>query len=159
MKRTPKLLPIALFVMLSSGLLLAQESPFVGAWKLNPAKSKFAGMPAPKSETRTVTAQGNGLKVSFDGVAADGSKFSYGYTTNLDGKAAITGSGVPGGADAYASKRVDTNTYATTWLKGGKEVGTTRTVVSKDGKATTITFKLTDAGGKPISALTVFDKQ
>jgi hypothetical protein len=34
-----------------------------------------------------------------------------------------------------------------------------RSVVSKDGKVTTITINLTDANGKPISAVTVFDKQ
>ena len=90
----------------------------------------------------------------------DGSKFSYSYTTNLDGKATpITGSGVPAGADMYASKRVDANTYTTTWLKGGKEIGMSRSVVAKDGKVTTITLKVADTGGKPISGVTVFDKQ
>ena len=160
MKRTLKVIAVVSLMMLSSGILLAQEVPFVGTWKLNTAKSKFTGMPALKSETRTVAAQGSGIKVSFDGIAADGSKFSYSYTTNLDGKATpITGTGVPAGAEMYASKRVDANTYTTTWLKGGKEVGMSRSVVSKDGKATTITLKLTDASGKPISAVTIFDKQ
>ncbi len=160
MKRTLKVIVVVSLMMLSSGMLLAQENPFVGTWKLNLAKSKFTGLPAMKNETRTVAAQGTGLKVSFDGTAADGSKFSYSYTTNLDGKATpITGSGVPAGADMYASKRVDANTYTTTWLKGGKEIGMSRSVVAKDGKVTTITLKVADTGGKPISGVTVFDKQ
>ena len=160
MKRVLTLIAVTALVILSSSMLLAQENPFVGTWKLNLAKSKFTGMPALKSETRTVAAQGGGLKVSFEGTAADGSKFSYSYTTNLDGKPTpITGSGVPAGADMYASKRVNANTYTTTWLKGGKELGMSRSVVSKDGKVTTITLKVTDASGKPISGVTVFDKQ
>jgi len=160
MKRTLKVIVVVSLMMLSSGMLLAQENPFVGTWKLNTGKTKFTGMPALKSETRTVAAQDSGIKVSFDGIGADGSKFSYSYTTNLDGRATpITGTGVPAGAEMYASKRVDANTYSTTWLKGGKEVGMSRSVASKDGKATTITLKLTDASGKPISAVTVFDKQ
>ena len=160
MRRLLKVFTIALLVMFSSTMLLAQESPFVGSWKRDPAKSKLTGAPAPKSETRTVKAQRGASTVTFDRVDTDGSKFSFSYTTNLDGKASpITGSGVPGGADAYASKGVDANTYATTWLKGGKEIGMSRTVVSRDGKVTTTTFKGKDATGKPISAVTVYDKQ
>ena len=147
-------------IVLCSGIVLAQESPFVGTWKLDLAKSKFAGAPLPESETRTVVPQGDALKVIFDGVGADGNKFSFSYTTTLDGKAqGITGAGVPGGADGYASKRVNTNTYQTTWLRGAKEIGSSRTIVSKDGKVTTITLKATDTTGKPISGVTVFEKQ
>jgi len=86
MKRTLKVIVVVSLMMLSSGMLLAQENPFVGTWKLNTGKTKFTGMPALKSETRTVAAQDSGIKVSFDGIGADGSKFSYSYTTNLDGR-------------------------------------------------------------------------
>ncbi len=59
----------ALFVLsllvLSSVPLLAQDNPFVGTWKLNLAKSKFEPGPAPKSQTRTVVAQGDGAKYTF----------------------------------------------------------------------------------------------
>jgi hypothetical protein len=39
-----------------------------------------------QSETRTVAAQGDGEKVTYEGIAADGSPISYRFTTNLDGK-------------------------------------------------------------------------
>ncbi|HXX17805.1 MAG TPA: hypothetical protein VEJ46_00230 [Candidatus Acidoferrum sp.] len=158
-----KLLALAALVVvgiLSSSPLLAQESPFVGTWKINLAKSKFAGAPAPKSETRTVVTQGNGWKLSFDGVAADGSKISWSFTTNLDGKPApVTGSGAPSGADMLAVKRIDANTVTTSYLKAGKEVRTSRSTVSADGKVTTITAKFTDASGEPVTTVTVWDKQ
>jgi len=160
MKKLLTLAPIAVLVLLASVPLQAQESPFVGTWKLNVAKSRFPGTPAPKSETRTVTAQGNALKFSHDGVAADGSKISWTFTTNLDGKPApATGSGVPSGADMLATKRIDANTLTSSYLKAGKEVRTSRSTVSTDGKVTTITAKFTDATGKPVTTVTVWDKQ
>ena len=160
MKKLLTLAAITLFVTLTSSTLPAQESPFVGTWKLNLAKSNFAGAPAPKSETRTVAAQGNGLKISIEGVAADGSKISWSFSTNLDGKAApVTGSGVPSGADMLATKRIDANTLTTSYLKAGKEVRTSQTTISKDGKVTTVTAKFTDATGKSATSVTVWDKQ
>jgi hypothetical protein len=159
MKRALKLFAIT-SLMLSSVMLSAQESPFVGTWKLNTAKTKYTGAPAPKSETRTVVAQGPAVKVTFEGVNADGSKFSYSYTTALDGKPqVITGTGVPGDPDSFASKRVNASTYTTTWLNANKEVGKSRTAVSKDGKVTTITASANDANGKPVTASQVFEKQ
>jgi hypothetical protein len=146
--------------LVTSGALLAQSNPQIGTWKLNVAKSNFGGTPAPKNETRTVEAQGDGAKYSFEGVGADGSRIAWSFTTKYDGKdSATSGVGVPGGADTIALKRVNANTYPSTLKKAGKVVGTTRTVVSKDGKITTITQKGTDEHGQPISVTTVWDKQ
>ena len=161
MKRLLVFATVVVLTVVASGLLLAQSNPNVGTWKLNPAKSKSspAGLIA-KSETRTVTAQGDGAKYSYEGVAADGSNFAFSFTTNYDGKySAISGVGFPGGADTYAVKRVDANTFMGTGKKAGKVVGTNRTVVSKDGKVTTITGKGTDEQGKPTSSTSVFEKQ
>jgi len=145
--------------LVATGVLLAQENPFVGTWKLNVAKSKFTGTQAPKSETRTAVAEGDGLKVTYDGVAADGSPIAYSLTTKLDGKdAPISGAG-PFGADAVAVTRVDANTTTSVAKKAGKTVLKTRTVVSKDGKVTTQTVKGTNEQGQPMSYTTVWDKQ
>jgi hypothetical protein len=68
----------------SSGLLLAQSNPALGTWKLNLAKSKYspAGT-APKSDVLIYEAQGDGVKVSSNGVAWDGSHIAFSFTTNL----------------------------------------------------------------------------
>jgi hypothetical protein len=160
LKRILAVLTIAALGMLASDLLRAQENPFVGTWKLNLAKSKFTDTPAPKSETRTVTAQGSGLKFSFDGVGADGSPISWSYTSELDGKAVpVTGSGIPSGADMLVTKRVDANTLTTTYLKAGKAVRTSRTMVSQDGKLTTVTGRSVGTSGKSTTVVSVWDKQ
>lgn len=151
---------ITLVLTLPSGALLAQENPYLGTWKLNPAKSKYTGVPAPKTETRAVTPEGKGVKISFEGIAADGSRIAYSFSANGDGKPMpVTGEGIPGGADSFAVGPMTSRTNTTTWFRAGKEVGKSQTVVSKDGKESTITRKGTDASGKAISAVTVWDKQ
>jgi hypothetical protein len=160
MNRLLAALTILASAVLLTGSLLAQSNPQIGTWKLNLAKSKYGTSQPPKSQTRTVEAQGDGVKITFEGVAADGSRISYSFTTNYDGKdAPNSGMGQPNGADTNATKRVDANTTTSTWKKAGKVVATTRTVVSKDGKTTTITSKGVDANGKPRNAVSVYDKQ
>jgi hypothetical protein len=160
MKRLLLFTAVFALSLVTSGLLLAQSSPLLGRWKANLAKSKYVNAPAPRSQTRTVEAQGNGAKFSFDGVAGDGSRVAYSFTTNYDGKdSAISGVGAPGGEDTIAVKRVDAHTTTSIGKKAGKVVRTNRTVVSKDGKVTTTTGKGTDEHGKPISTTTVYDKQ
>lgn len=146
--------------LVASVVLPAQSDPQLGTWKLNVAKSKYVGTQAPKTDTLTAQAQADGAKVSVDGLAGDGSRVAFSYTTNFDGKdSAISGVGFPNGADTIAVKRVDANTSMATGKKTGKVVYTRKLVVSKDGKVMTITAKGTDAQGKPTSSTSVWDKQ
>lgn len=161
MRRMFPVIAVIVLVSLGSALMLGQGTdPYVGTWKLNVAKSKFTGATVPKSEMRTVEAQGNGYKVIFDGVAADGSRIAFSLTSNLDGKPVpVSGVGIPGQADMAAVKRIDSHTTTTAMTKAGKPLATVRTVVSKDGKVTTQTTKGTDANGQPLNTVAVFDKQ
>lgn len=161
MRRIFPVIAVVVLVLAVSGLMLAQgAAPFIGTWKLNLAKSKYTGGPAPTSDTLTFEAQGNGWRFSNQGVAADGSRIAYSYTTNLDGKPVpVSGPGTPGGGDMQAVKRINSNTTTGTYTKAGKVVATIRDVVSKDGKVMTITTKGTDAKGQPFTRLTVWDKQ
>ncbi|HEY2120705.1 MAG TPA: hypothetical protein VGH37_16060 [Candidatus Acidoferrum sp.] len=146
---------ILVLTLFSSGLTSAQTDLFVGTWKLNVAKST----PARKSETRIVESSPTGLKVSVDRTNADGSNQQYSYTTNLDGKSyPITGS-APYGADSIAVTLGASNTLTYKLTKGGKVVGTGKSVVSADGKTLTLTSQGTDASGKTVSSVSVYDKQ
>jgi len=57
MKRIMGLTAVVVMSLAASGVLLAQENPFLGTWKLNVAKSKYSGVHSPNSETRTAVAQ------------------------------------------------------------------------------------------------------
>ena len=160
MKRVVYLIAMLVAAAFVAGTATAQTSPFVGTWKLNTAKSKFEGTPAPKSMTRTVTADGQGLKYAFEGVAADGSKLSYGFSSNFDGKdSAITGVGMPGGADTITLKKVSDTKTEGVLKKGGKEIGKAASEVSKDGKSVTVKTWGKGADGKEIKSESVYDKQ
>jgi hypothetical protein len=160
MKRFIAILVVIVFCLAVAGLAQAQGNPFVGTWKMDPIKSKASPSPGPKEETRVVEVQGDTVKGSYEGTAADGSRIAYGYTAKYDGKDyPLTGMGTPDGADTLALKRIDTNTYEVTAKRAGIVVMTARVVVSQNGKVTTITTKGTDVSGKPDSSVRVFYKQ
>ena len=160
MKRPVNLLAFLVASVVVAGTLMAQIKPsFVGTWKLNLAKSKYEGTQAPKALTRTVTAEGTGLKYSFEGEAADGSKISYGFTTKLDGSdSAVSGVGTPGGADTVALQRTSAHKMTGVLKKGGAKIGTVSTAISPDGKTVTVNTKA-KIDGKEVKTEQVYDKQ
>jgi hypothetical protein len=159
MKRVLTVVAVALLAVVGASSLHAQGNAVVGTWKLNLTKSKFDPGPAPKSLTRKVEAQGDGLKYTFEGTGADGKPVSYGFAVKFDGKDyPITGS-MPAGADSISVKRVDANNYEATLKKGGKALGTSKVTVSTDGKVTTVESSGMNAAGAKTHDLQVYDKQ
>jgi Rieske Fe-S protein len=155
MKRALGYVVVVMLAAMASARVIAESNPLLGTWKLNVAKSKYTGLPAPKEMTRTVAADGDSLKYTYAGTAADGSSISYGFTVKYDGKDyPMTGS-APGGVDMIAIKRINANTYEATQKKAGKVTANTKVEISKDGKVTTITSKGTDS----TSFVAVYDKQ
>jgi hypothetical protein len=155
MKRALGYVVVFMLAAMASARVIAESNPLLGTWKLNVAKSKYTGSPAPKEMTRTVAADGDSVKYTYAGTAADGSSISYGFTVKYDGKDyPMTGS-APGGVDMIAIKRINANTYEATQKKAGKVTANTKVEISKDGKVTTITSKGTDS----TSFVAVYDKQ
>src|SRR5580658_3716567 len=149
MKRSSSIFAVAVVCLALAGSMLADSTAFVGTWKLNLDKSKFAEGQAPKSLTRTVTADGDTVTYKFEGVGADGTAISYGYTSKYDGKdSEVTGTGVAYGADRIAIKELNSHQLSATSKKSGKIVGSSSGTVSHDGKTFTLTSKGTDANGK-----------
>jgi hypothetical protein len=160
MKRILVFVMVVALAVLASSVLMAQDNPLVGTWKLNIAKSKYSPGPPPQSQTRTVEAQGTGIKVRIEGTAADGSRVAYGYTANFDGKDnPISGIGAPNGADTVALRRINSTTIEVTNKKAGKVLVTLRVIVSKDGRVTTIAGKGTNGNGQAVNNATVYEKQ
>jgi hypothetical protein len=137
----------------------AQNNPLVGTWKLDVTKSKFDPGPAPKSLTRTVETQGDGVKYTFDGVAADGNPIAYGFSVQFDGKDNPISGSIPSGADTISAKRIDSNTFEATLRNGGKVIETSKVTVSMDGKVTTVESKGTNVAGVKTHNVQVYDKQ
>ena len=152
---------LALAVCLVAPVLMkaADASAFAGTWKLNLEKSKYSGIQAPKSLSRTITADGDKVSYKFEGEAADGSALKYSFTVQYDGKDyEISGDG-PGGADHIALKMVNSHVTEGTLKKGDKVIASVHTTVSHDGKTATVINKGTDKDGKPMKTTQVYEKQ
>lgn len=157
--RLMKFASILVLAAVACAPVFAQNDPALGTWKLNVEKSKYNPGPAPKSLTRTLEAQGDNVKYSFEGVNAEGTGVAYSFTVAYDGKESpITGS-MPGGADAISIKRIDANTLEATLTKAGKVIGTAKSQISQDGKVTTVTAQGTNGDGQATTSSAVYDKQ
>jgi len=140
-------------------MLAADTNPNIGTWKLNVEKSKYPAGQEPKSLTRTVTTDGDNVKYSFEGQAADGSALTYSFTVQYGDKGyEITGT-APYSADHISIKRINSHTFEATLKKGDKVVGTSHTTISHDGKTATLNGKGTDKDGKAVKSLQIYDKQ
>ncbi len=146
------------FVTCLVGLTLcfAADNVNMGTWKLNEAKSKFSPG-APKNTMVMYEMAGDNVKVTVDGVDAQGKPTHSEWTGKFDGKDyPLAGDAT---ADTRSYKKVNGNTMDLWNKKDGKTVATAHIVVSADGKSRTLTMSGTNAAGKKIHVTAVYDKQ
>lgn len=151
------ILGLALAAFAAATSVSAQtEGVGLGTWKLNIEKSKYSPGPAHKSFTVKFEAAGEGVKVTGEGIGADGKPFTNEYTANYDGKEVpYKGSAT---IDTVSMRRIDAYTTVRTDKKDGKVVQTLKRVVARDGKSFTATSKGTNAKGEAINNVLVWDK-
>ena len=131
---------VLLFVVCVPNGRTQHRSPRYGTWKLNIEKSAFSAAPPPKYLTRTDEPAGDGVKVTYEGMEADGSRIAYSYMAQYDGKEyRPSGVGMANGWETITLKRIDDYTWEATLRRAGKVVTTTKNVVSRDGKTMTQT--------------------
>jgi hypothetical protein len=157
---------IKMFAALATTLLLvalvlnvsaAPADEHSGTWKMNPAKSNYSPGPAPKSITVKIVSDADNMKLTSDGIDAAGKPTHVEYTAKYDGKDyPITG--IPN-ADTVALERLDASTIRSTTKKGDQVVMTVTSVISKDGKTRTATFKGKNAEGLDVNNVVVYEKQ
>ena len=149
------LLLTAALCLTGTALGLAQ-SPQMGTWKLDEAKSTTpAGLV--KNTTVVYAASGANIKVTTDGIGGDGKPSHTIWIGKLDGKEyPITGDPT---LDSRSYKLIDDHTLELTNKKGGKVTSTGRIVVSADGKTRTLHLSATDPSGKKLSGVSIYNKQ
>ena len=146
-----------LVVALAYTIAASAADSGVGTWKLNLAKSKYSPGPAPKSATLTIEAHDGGIKYTSHGENAEGSPIHIEFTAKYDGQDnPVTGSP---DFNSIALKRIDAQTIEATIKKDGMVMGTSRTVISHDGKTRTLTSKGKNAAGQDVSNVVVYDRQ
>ena len=143
------------FCFLAGAACFAAD-PQMGHWKLNEAKSKF--MPGTAKNTMVVyEAAGNEVKVTVDGVDANGKSTHNEWTGKVDGKNyPVIGDPT---SEARSYKKIDDRTLQLTLWYHGRVMATGRIVVSADGKSRTVAINGTDAKGKKVKNTSVYDKE
>ena len=135
----------------------SQINAFVGTWKLNPTKSKFAG-PAPDHNTLIIEAVGQGFRTIEESVDRQGNpiKMDYGVNQFDEKSIPVTGAST---FDAVSGKRINDTTVEYIRTKAGKVVATIIGVISADGKTQTYTLTGVTPNGQPVNIVAVYDKQ
>jgi hypothetical protein len=147
---------VAAFCVFSVALVAA-DNAFLGTWKLNVAKSKATPGTMEKESTVVFEADGNGVKRTVTGIDADGKPINLSATIPWDGmEHKVDG---PMGPAMVAVKNMNDHTVNVTVKVNGKVVSSGRSVVSKDGKTMTATFKGEDPKGQKVDSLEVYEKQ
>jgi hypothetical protein len=145
---------LSLVVWLAAGAVCF-ASPFMGTWKLNAAKSKFAHGSA-KNSTVVYSPAFFEVKVTVDGVDAKGKPTHSEWTGNFDGKDhPVTGNT---GSDARSYTKVNDRTLNFAEKKGGKVTVSGQIVVSADGKSRTVTTTSPGRKGKTVKNTAFYDK-
>jgi hypothetical protein len=154
MKRIVILFTLA--VLFVGATVCLADSPQMGTWKLNEAKSKF-GPGATKNHTVVYEAAGDSVKITVDGVDGAGNPSHNEWTGKFDRKFyPVTGDPT---SDMRSYRKINNRTLTLIGKKDGKVTLTGRVVVSVDGRTRTVTTTATDSTGKKVSNRAVYDKQ
>jgi hypothetical protein len=143
--------------VVAATMTLSAADPFIGTWKMDPAKSKYSPGPAPKSVTMSYTQDGDWIVGKNDTVGADDKATTATNRYKRDGKEYPYQSAT-GGSGTIAVKAINANTAQAT-IKVGTSTMTLHTAISKDGKSFTRTTKGTDEQGRHVANVAVFEKQ
>ncbi len=151
-----RIVVLTLAVFFAAGVVCSAQSPHMGTWKLNEAKSKFSAG-ATKNQTVVYEAAGDQIKVIVDGVAGDGAAVHSEWTGKFDGKYyAVTGDPT---SDTRSYRKINNHTLSLTNKKGNKITVTGRITVTANGRTRTVTTYATDDKGRRVSNRGVYDKE
>lgn len=152
----PIVMILAVAVLFVGATVCLADSPQMGTWKLNEAKSKF-NPGAGKNITVVYEAAGDDIKVTVDGVDGSGNPTHNEWTGKFDSKFyAVTGDPA---TDMRSYRKINNRTLALTGKKGSKVTLTGRIVVSPNGKTRTVIASGKNAKGKWVTNTAVYDKQ
>lgn len=137
-----------------------RNDPFIGVWKLNPARSKYESGGAPTSFTRTYEDRGGGtIFVTTDVTIPQGSTRTY-LVYRRDGKPYPEAAAGVQTIRMVIVKAVDPHTEDVYFIVDGRTSETPSTItISPDGLTMTQVVTGQDAKGKTFTNTVVYDKQ
>ena len=151
-----------LFVLAAVATVAMAADPWVGTWKLNPAKSTAPGgrLPHPNS-TNAIAIQGETMHMIVDQTYANGKLEHVEYTAAFDGKEyPVKVSPPPPGPQQYTISLKRINPRTREFVENiGKRTIKGQDVLSEDGKSFSRIVNSKDAAGHDTSIIQFFEKQ
>ena len=155
MKKLTMAVAVSLWVM-GTAIGFA-ESPHMGTWKLDEAKSKIAGGMV-KNTTVVYSVEADGKwKITTEGTDKDGKPVNTTWVGKIDGKPYAVEGNPQFDHIAYTKKNERTNLLKT--MKDGKVIATGSIVVAPDGKSRVVTNTFTGEDGKKVTNKSVYNKE
>ena len=114
------------------------QDPVIGQWRLDVSKSKYTPGPGPKSETRTYQLTGEGIKAVIVRTDQNGRVETIEYGADYDSVNHVIGTP---DYDAVQLTRISAYVSEATLSHAGKQFGTARREIAKDGMTMVITFQ------------------
>ena len=135
----------------------ASKTPdqLVGVWQLNLPKSRYFPGPAPTSEIRTYTREGDSVVGVIRRMFPNGRSDRIEYTANYDREYPVMGTE---DYDHVVLKRLDRYTSEAVLSHAGRVFGTARRVIAADGKSMTITFRRDSETGVSVLNVAYYDR-
>jgi hypothetical protein len=138
----------------------SKDDPSIGSWKLNVAKSNFTPGPPIKADTRSYEVQDGWLIVTTETTAANGNRTGVRFAAKFDGKEYPQIGRFAPTVALISYQPVDRRTLKYTVKDtAGKVTSTNTRTVSADGKTMSIEQKSTDASGRPVLNVELFERQ
>ena len=114
------------------------QDPVIGQWRLDVSKSKYTPGPGPKSETRTYQLTGEGIRAVIVRTDQNGRVETIEYGADYDSVNHVIGTP---DYDAVQLTRISAYVSEATLSHAGKQFGTARREIAKDGMTMVITFQ------------------
>jgi hypothetical protein len=114
------------------------QDPVIGQWRLDVSKSKYTPGPGPKSETRTYQLTGEGIRAVIVRTHQNGRVETIEYGADYDSVNHVIGTP---DYDAVQLTRISAYVSEATLSHAGKQLGTARREIAKDGMTMVITFQ------------------
>lgn len=147
-----------LFLAATAAAALGAPDPFVGRWKMNPAKSNYVMGAAPREQIATMTVADGDLHVLVNAITSDGIKTVVSYSVPYDGgvgKMDLTSSPA---YDGITGKHIGPREREISRLKSGKTVFTAHSTITPDGKTMSVFSKGVSPVGRPVEAKVIYDR-
>jgi hypothetical protein len=146
-------------VLMTVPHLASAADPFVGTFKLNPAKSATSGGQLPAELRLTISEDGRNLMIATSGKTASGSPISADVLVVPKAGGTVK---APAGERSYDStvvSRSNANTIDVVARQQGKETARVTLALSRDGKTLTRSFTSTNAQGRPLTGTSVLERE